>query len=65
MQIISFRDDVQQWPVNCPEPLFKLASASRLRSPGGPEVRGPPEMVSTFHPSSDGLGSEHTHTHTH
>ncbi len=31
--MISFRDDAQQWPVNCPERLFRLGSASRLRSP--------------------------------
>ncbi len=31
VQMISFRDDAQQWPVNCPEHLFRLASANRLR----------------------------------
>ncbi len=61
MQIISFRDDVQQWPVNCPEPLFNLASASRLRSP--PQLWAL-IIVTTFHPTSDGPGSEHTRTHT-
>lgn len=34
--MISFRDNAQQWPVNCPECHFRLASTSRLRSLGGP-----------------------------
>ncbi len=64
MQIISFRDDTQQWPI-CREHLFRLASATRFSLPGGPPQPWAPIVVTTFHPTSNGPVHTHTHTHTH
>ncbi len=50
--MISLRDDAQQWPVNCPVHLFRLASASQLSPP--PPLPWAPVIVTTFHPTSDG-----------
>ncbi len=58
--MISFRDDAQQWPVNGPEHLFRVASASWLRPPPPPPPQPwVPIIVITFHPTSDGPGAQY------